>query len=59
LTCTLGDGSHKTFSNEEVGLKGLAASFAAAGICGGTLVLLLMIVGAIIGGRLVKPGSSG
>ncbi len=55
LTCTYADGSQKTFSNEELGLKGLAASFAAAGICGGALVLLLMMAGAILGGRLVRP----
>jgi len=55
LTCTYADGSQKTFPNEEVGLKGLAASFAAAGICSGALVLLLMIAGAILGGRLVRP----
>ena len=55
LTCTYQDGSQKVFENEEVGLKGLAASFTAAGICGGVAVLLLMILAAIIGARLVKP----
>jgi hypothetical protein len=55
LTCTYADGSQKVFENEEVGLKGLAASFTAAGICGGVAVLLLMILAAIIGARLVKP----
>ncbi|HUF00008.1 MAG TPA: hypothetical protein VMN99_12195 [Anaerolineales bacterium] len=55
LTCTYADGSQKVFGNEEVGLKGLAASFTAAGICGGLAVLLLTIVAAIIGARLVKP----
>jgi len=55
LTCTYADGSQKVFGNEEVGLKGLAASFAAAGICGGAGVLFLMIVAALIGARLVKP----
>jgi hypothetical protein len=55
LTCTYADGSQKVFGNEEVGLKGLAASFSAAGICGGAGVFLLMIVAAIIGARLVKP----
>jgi hypothetical protein len=55
LTCTYEDGSQKTFPNEEVGLKGLAASFAAAGICGGAAVLFFMIVAAVIGARLVKP----
>lgn len=55
LTCTYADGSQKVFGNEEVGLKGLAASFSAAGICGGLVVFLLMIVAALIGARLVKP----
>jgi hypothetical protein len=55
LTCTYKDGSQKVFPNEEVGLKGLAASFTAAGICGGAAVLVLMTVAAIIGARLVKP----
>ena len=55
LTCTYADGSQKVFGNEEVGLKGLAASFATAGICGGIAVLFFMILAAIIGARLVKP----
>jgi hypothetical protein len=55
LTCTYADGSQKTFPNEEVGLKGLGASFAAAGICGGAMVLMLIVAGAILGGRLVGP----
>ena len=55
LTCTYADGSQKTFPNEEVGLKGLAASFAAAGICGGAAVLVFMIIAALIGARLVRP----
>ena len=55
LTCTYPDGSQKVFGNEEVGLKGLAASFSAAGICGGLVVFLLMIVAALMGARLVKP----
>jgi hypothetical protein len=54
LTCTYADGSQKVFGNEEVGIKGLAASFTAAGICGGVVVFLLMILAAIIGARLVK-----
>ncbi|HEX2997863.1 MAG TPA: hypothetical protein VHP14_23775 [Anaerolineales bacterium] len=54
LTCTYADGSQKVFENEEVGLKGLAASFTAAGICGGAAVLVLMILAGIVGGRLVK-----
>ena len=55
LTCTYADGSQKVFGNEEVGLQGLAASFTAAGICGGLAVLLLMIIAAVVGARLVKP----
>ncbi len=55
LTCTYKDGSQRTFPNEEVGLKGLGASFAASGICGGVVVLFFMILAAIVGGRLVKP----
>ena len=51
LTCTYADGSQKVFENDEVGLKGLAASFSVAGICGGAAVLFFMIIGA----RLVKP----
>lgn len=55
LTCTYADGSQKVFGNEEVGIKGLAASFTAAGICGGLTVFLLMIIAALIGAKLVKP----
>lgn len=55
LTCTYADGSQEIHPNEEVGLKGLAASFTAAGICGGVVVFLLMILAAVIGSRLVKP----
>lgn len=57
LTCTYADGSQKVFGNEEVGLKGLAASFSLAGICGGFVVLSFMILAAIVGGRIVKPKS--
>jgi len=38
-----------------VGLKGIAASFTAAGICGGLGVLVFVIFAALIGGWLVKP----
>jgi hypothetical protein len=55
LTCTYKDGSQKTFPNEEVALKGLGASFAIVGICGGVGVLFFMILAAILGARLVKP----
>ena len=55
LTCTYQDGSQKVFGNDEVGLKGLAASFSLAGKCGGLVVLFSMLIAAIVGGRLVKP----
>ena len=55
LTCTYADGSQRVFGNEEVGVKGLAASFTAAGICGGVSVFFLMVIAAIIGARVVKP----
>lgn len=55
LTCSYKDGAQKTFGNEEVALKGLGASFAVAGICGGLAVLFLMMIAAIVGARLVKP----
>ena len=54
-TCTFEDGSQKVVPNEEIALKGLGASFTVAGICGGLIVLLLMIIAAIIGSRLAKP----
>ena len=55
LTCTYKDGSQKTFPNEEVAIKGLAASGAVSAICGGVGLLFFMILAAIIGARLVKP----
>jgi hypothetical protein len=58
LTCTYADGTQKVFGNEEVGLKGLAAAFTAAGICGGGAVFFLMVIAAIVGARLVKPSAS-
>jgi hypothetical protein len=58
LTCTYQDGSQKVFRNEEVALKGLGASFALSGICGGAAVLFFMILAAILGARLVKPQTS-
>ena len=54
-TCTFEDGSQKVIPNEEIAIKGIGTSFAAAGICGGLVVLLLMIAAAAIGARLVKP----
>lgn len=54
LTCTFQDGSQKVFGNDEVGLKGLAASFSLAGICGGLAILFFMLIAAIVGARLVK-----
>jgi hypothetical protein len=58
LTCTYADGSQRVFENDEVGLKGLAASFTVAGICGGVTVLFFMVLAAIVGARLVKPKPS-
>lgn len=55
LTCTYTDGSQKVFGNEEVGLKGIGAAFMASGICSGAALAFLMVIGAIVGGRLVKP----
>jgi hypothetical protein len=55
LTCTYQDGAQKVFGNEELALKGLAASFTLSGICGGAAVLFFMILAALMGARLVKP----
>jgi hypothetical protein len=57
LTCSYKDGSQKTFPNEEVAIKGLAASSAVSAICSGAGLLFFMIIAAIIGGRLAKPKS--
>jgi hypothetical protein len=54
-TCTFEDGSQKIIPNEEIAFKGITASFTAAGVCGGAVILLLMILAAILGARLVKP----
>ena len=54
-TCTFEDGTQKIVPNQEIAAKGLGASFAAAGICGGLGVLFFMVLAAIVGGRLVKP----
>jgi hypothetical protein len=57
-TCTFQDGSQKIVPNEEIALKGITASFAAAGVCGGVILLLLMIVAGILGARLVNPSQN-
>ena len=54
-TCTFDDGSQKVIPNDEIALKGIGTSFAAAGICSGLVVLLLMVLAAVIGARLVQP----
>ena len=54
-TCAFQDGSQKVIPNEEIAFKVIAASFTAAGLCGGVITLLLMILAAILGARLVKP----
>ena len=57
-TCTFEDGTQKIVPNEEIAFKGMGASFTAAGICSGLVVLFFMVLAAIIGGRLVKPMES-
>lgn len=57
-TCTFEDGSQKVIPNEELAFKGLGASFTAVGICSGVTVLVLMLVAAVIGRRLVKPNET-
>ena len=57
-TCTFQDGSQKVIPNEEIALKGITASFAAAGVGGGVILLFLMIAAAILGARLVKPSQT-
>ena len=54
-TCTFEDGSQKVIPNEEIAFKGITASFTAAGVCGGAVIFVLMILAAILGARLVKP----
>ena len=54
LTCTYDDGSQQVFSNEEVGLKGIAAAGAAATICSGAVVLALAAIAAVVAGRLAR-----
>ncbi|MBV6450125.1 MAG: hypothetical protein MHPDNHAH_00846 [Anaerolineales bacterium] len=54
-TCTFEDGTTKVVPNEEIAIKGLGASFTAAGVCSGLAILALASLAAIIGGRLVKP----
>ena len=54
-TCTFEDGTQKVVSNEEIAIRGMGASFAVVGICSGLVILLLMLVAAILGGRLVRP----
>jgi hypothetical protein len=57
LTCIYEDGSQEVFPNEEVGLKGLAAAFTAAGLCGGAAVLAASALKALAAGRLARPRS--
>ena len=54
-TCTFKDGTQKVVPNEEIAFKGMGASFTAVGICSGLLILVLMAVAAVIGGRLAQP----
>jgi hypothetical protein len=54
-TCTFEDGTRKVVTNEEIALKGIGASFTAAGICSGLVLLVLMVLAALLGAKLVKP----
>lgn len=54
-TCTFEDGTQRIVPNEEIAAKGMGASFAAVGICAGLGLLFLMVLAAIVGGRLAKP----
>lgn len=54
-TCTFEDGSQKVVPNEEIALKGIGASMGTAGVCVGAIVLILAVLAAVVGGRLVKP----
>ena len=54
-TCAFEDGTRKVVNNEEIALKGIGASFTAAGICSGLVLLILMVLAALLGARLVKP----
>ena len=54
-TCTFADGTQKVVLNEEIAFKGMGASFTAVGGCSSLVVLVLMIIAAITGGRLVNP----
>jgi hypothetical protein len=56
-TCTFEDGTQKVVPNEVVAVKGIGVSFAVSGICSGLILFLLAILGAVIGGMLVKPKS--
>ena len=56
-TCTFEDGTRRVVPNEEIALKGMGASFTAAGVCSGVVLLFLMILAALLGARLVKPKS--
>jgi hypothetical protein len=54
-TCTFEDGTQKVVPNEEIALKGIGASFTAAGICSGLVLLVLIVLAALLGARLAKP----
>jgi len=53
-TSNFKDGRRKIVLNEEIAFKGYGASITAARVCGGSIVLLLMIPAAFIGARSVK-----
>ena len=54
-TCTFKNGTQRVIPNEEIALKGMGASFTTVGICSGLGILLLMVVAAVAGARLVRP----
>jgi hypothetical protein len=56
-TCTFEDGTRRVVPNEEIALKGISASFTAAGICSGLVLFFMMALAAFLGARMVKPKS--
>lgn len=54
-TCIFEDGTQRVIPNEEIAVKGMGTSFTAVGICSGLGILLLMVVAAVAGARLVRP----
>ncbi len=59
LTCMYADGSQEVFTKEQIAVKGYGASLLANAICGGAIVLFLMILAWIIGARWVEARTGG